>query len=35
MENYPLNLYNKKVISNLFESSSDNSNEKLYKNTLI
>jgi hypothetical protein len=35
MENDPLNLYNKKVFSKLFESSSDDSNEKLYKNTLL
>ena len=35
MENDPLNLYNKKVFSKLFESSNDDSNEKLYKNTLL
>ena len=35
MENDPLNLYNKKVFSKLFESSSDDPNEKLYKNTLL
>ena len=34
MENDPLKLYNKKIFSKLFESSND-SNEKLYKNTLL
>ena len=35
MENDPLKLYNKKIFSKLFESSSKDSNEKLYKNTLL
>ena len=35
MENDPLKLYNKKIFSKLFESSNKDSNEKLYKNTLL
>ena len=35
MEKDPLKLYNKKIFSKLFESSNKDSNEKLYKNTLL